>query len=993
MKKLFALLAVVLAVVSCQKDVDNLDVNMGGDVATISVALPADAITRAAADKTDSAWSGLQNEKEEEITVTLYIFDENGTPSVDPYTQTLGEDDLIANFEVRLVPDRNYRFVAWAGQVGAEDNFTINTPNYKDWNIALNDWTAMNESRDAFTGNLVVEDFNSAKTIPTLELTRPFAKLRVITTDMEWITNNNVNPTYAEVSYEVELPSSFNAYSQAINNEPKIKNKQHSVFEIKDYTQDADGKMTLFTDYILAPEAGSVVKFILNVYEDDSKNRKLITSTSFTTDIPVKRNNLTTIKGNILTDGNNINVEVKPEFGDEGYEWPSESAEKLAAAAMFGGVVTLTENVVLNQPLDVKSNMTINLGDNELKGVINVIEGAKLTVNNGKIVNVDKSTSGITSNGDLTLNDVTIESARHAVRIESGNVVINGGTYKVVPISTSTLYALNVGDDSTVANVTIKGGTFIGPKNTMADSGGALAVRSGSTVTIEGGDFSGGKTKTLSANQNATLTVKGGTFDQDPSNYVATGYKAIVKNGKYVVVAEEVDDVASTNEELTEALKDAQSGDTIYVATGEYTALTGVKDGLTIDATGAVFTGKSSVSGNGAKIIGATFRNNFNSDADNCLTGNLNNTTFENCVFEAYSSARYCYANGDIVFNNCKFGTPESWRGIHFDAGNGTVTFNNCDLYGFQAFGRALTKVTFNGCNFYNGRSTNVVNMYNVFEYNDCKFVADYHCDCADNGVVAAFNNCSYADNSDITKIVRFDKDKTTCTITFNGDTYVAEGLVQNNGTYRVLNAAGLSYFSDKSVADGTVIELIADIDFNGAEFKAIAAGYNKSLTFKGNNHTIKNVKLVTCSHNTVGAASLFFCYPGGTINVSDLVVEGATSEGAKYVGTILGYTQGNATLKNITVKDSEISGVKKIGGLVGFVEASTTSFIAENCHIVNTNVVATEKQAGTILGYNAKPATLKGCTVDALSTATAPAYCDGGVRCTDPAQAELTIE
>ena len=542
--KFFALLAVVLAVVSCQKDVDNLDVNMGGDVATISVALPADAITRAAADKTDSAWSGLQNEDGEKMTVTLYIFDENGIPSVEPYTQTLEENDLVANFEVRLVPDRNYRFVAWAGQVGAEDNFTINTPNYKDWNIALNDWAAMNESRDAFTGYLEVEKFNSAKTIPTLELTRPFAKLRVITTDMEWITNNNVNPTYAEVSYEVALPSSINAYSQTINDNEPFAKKLHNTFAIKDYTEDADGEMTLFTDYILAPMDGSVVKFILKVYEDDSKNRKLITSTSFTTDIPVKRNNLTTIKGDILTDGNNINVEVKPEFGDEGYEWPSESAEKLAAAAMFGGVVTLTENVVLNQPLDVKSNMTINLGVNELKGVINVIEGAKLTVNNGTIVNEDKSKSGITSNGDLTLNDVTIESARHAVRIESGNVVINGGEYKVNPISKSTLHALNVGDDNTVANVTIKGGTFIGPKNTMADSGGAVAVRSGSTVTIEGGDFSGGKNKTLSANQGATLTVKGGTFDQNPSNYVAAGYKAIAADGIYYVLPETIANAA-----------------------------------------------------------------------------------------------------------------------------------------------------------------------------------------------------------------------------------------------------------------------------------------------------------------------------------------------------------------------------------------------------------------------------------------------------------------
>ena len=224
--------------------------------------------------------------------------------------------------------------------------------------------------------------------------------------------------------------------------------------------------------------------------------------------------------------------------------------------------------------------------------------------------------------------------------------------------------------------------------------------------------------------------------------------------------------------------------------------------------------------------------------------------------------------------------------------------------------------------------------------------------------------------------------------------TEVAPGLMYNatGNTYRVSSAAGLAYFSNKTATDGTVINLIDDIDFDGAEFKAVAAGYSKSLTFNGNGHTISNVKLVTCSHNSVDAASLFYCYPGGAITVSDLIVDGAVSEGATYAGTILGYTQGNATLTDITVKNATISGVKKIGGLVGFVEASTSSFLAENCKVIDTTVEATEKQAGTIIGYNAKPATLKNCTVE-TSTATAPAYCDGGVRCTDPAQAELTVE
>ena len=222
----------------------------------------------------------------------------------------------------------------------------------------------------------------------------------------------------------------------------------------------------------------------------------------------------------------------------------------------------------------------------------------------------------------------------------------------------------------------------------------------------------------------------------------------------------------------------------------------------------------------------------------------------------------------------------------------------------------------------------------------------------------------------------------------------VSEGLYKDFlGAYHVVNAAGLAYFANKPVTDGTVINLDADIAFASAEFKAIAAGYNKSFTFNGNNHTISNIRIVECSHNSVGAASLFFCYPDGKIRVNDLVVDNAQLADATYAGVILGYTQGDALLKDITVKNSSVTADKKVGGLVGFIEASTTSFVAENCHVVNTTVVATQKQAGTIIGYNAKPATLVNCSADAQTTASSPQYCDNGIRCTDPAQAELIVK
>ncbi|MBQ5898458.1 MAG: FimB/Mfa2 family fimbrial subunit, partial [Alistipes sp.] len=289
MKKFFALLAVVLAVVSCQKDVDNLDVNMGGDVATISVVLPADAITRAAANETDSAWSGLQNVKDETLRVIFQVYDENGETNENlRQVKTLNEGELTANFNVRLVPDRQYTFVAWADQ--GEEYFDVT--DLKD--VKLLSWEAMDECRDAFTDTHTEKKFNSASNI-TLKLTRPFAKLRVITTDMEQLGHLNIAPAEAEVAYTVELPNAFNAFAgeACATTAPK----SFTTFDIAEYNQDAANTKTLFTDYILVP-ANNVVKFSLKTMQDGGREIK---TNNFNTDIPVECNNLTTIMGNVLT--------------------------------------------------------------------------------------------------------------------------------------------------------------------------------------------------------------------------------------------------------------------------------------------------------------------------------------------------------------------------------------------------------------------------------------------------------------------------------------------------------------------------------------------------------------------------------------------------------------------------------------------------------------------------------------------------------------------
>ena len=103
-------------------------------------------------------------------------------------------DGKSVAFDVRLVSGRDYQFVAWADYVESEADvdYHYNTADLK--NVTLNrTWVAMDETRDAFTATKKVT-YSSTATID-LTLTRPFAKLRVKTTDMKALNNIDIKPT------------------------------------------------------------------------------------------------------------------------------------------------------------------------------------------------------------------------------------------------------------------------------------------------------------------------------------------------------------------------------------------------------------------------------------------------------------------------------------------------------------------------------------------------------------------------------------------------------------------------------------------------------------------------------------------------------------------------------------------------------------------------------------------------------------------------------
>ena len=209
MKKFLALAALVLGMVSCQTEPEGFDVNVGGEQdVNITVSLPEG--TRAG--YRNSALGAFSNVDFTKYDVRFQCEVHYGNEKkVLPVQYGRGNDAVTtATFPVRLIANRNYKFVVWADLVeeGSTDDLHYITTNGLD-QIEIKDWKAMDETRDAYTCS-EKRMFTRANGIgETLTLTRPFAKLRVITTDM--LELMGVEPTKAKVEYTTQYRNSFDA--------------------------------------------------------------------------------------------------------------------------------------------------------------------------------------------------------------------------------------------------------------------------------------------------------------------------------------------------------------------------------------------------------------------------------------------------------------------------------------------------------------------------------------------------------------------------------------------------------------------------------------------------------------------------------------------------------------------------------------------------------------------------------------------------------------
>ena len=648
MKRFLALAALVLGLASCQTEPEGLDVNVGGAVdTTITVSIP-ETETRYG-ENSNSAGSVFTNGVLSADDVTMrYIFQvyyNNGDQIVESQAvpQVKYSDDKSVNFGVRLVPDRDYTFVVWADVVKkingewADLHYDTTNDAYNANKITLNNitvnedtWVAMDESRDAFTVTKVINNYTGTSEI-NLELKRPFAKLRVKTTDMKVLKDLQIKPKYAKVEYTSDLYNTFNAVDGTVSGTMRVSQTGYEIAAYSDNDSEGDEQsMILFTDYVFAPkDQDGTVRFDLTVYDEygiAEVNR--IKYNSFSTDIKTQRNYLTTISGNILTDGNKIEVKVEDAFAQP--EIVVEYVEVKNATDLQEAINEANENTVIVLGNDIVLGAGASLASTRATDVnyaLYLAEGKTATLDlNGKTLSTNlKSTDrhyyaienhgtltikdsgengaivsrGIFNYGTLTLESGMIDACDHnggyavqclanavftmnggtivasnengdaptegydatTIRIEAdGEAVINGGVINNLSNYTFAIdnYGIVVVNDGTITSIhstvssygtmTINGGSFTcnGLEGITAH---ALVVWNGSETTINGGTFdgkdnyngfnvdadkgaivniNGGKFLSVHSGSlygNGTINVMGGTFFDNPSARVVTGYK------------------------------------------------------------------------------------------------------------------------------------------------------------------------------------------------------------------------------------------------------------------------------------------------------------------------------------------------------------------------------------------------------------------------------------------------------------------------------------
>ena len=348
-----------MGLTSCsQEDMPDTPVREGMVDVVMSTSLPQALQSYAAS----SEESGLANLEGQDLQVRYIMEVYNKTTSTEPVVRKIcykplvsGGDYKTASFQTRLVAAQ-YNFVFWADIVkkvetkdldyGSISYEGLSTPFYANRyfisNIdensdilvhatssdtyaagSLQEISAANlgdnglahltgEMYDGYTANEVI-DLRSEPTGKSITLKRPFAKLRVITTDADVLKEQGIDPSTINMAllYGTTIPSTYNALTKASSG---IANLNALYKNNAIYDDETDPKVkTVGVMYCLIPASIDNMELSLGV-----KGSSIYDAISINVEnVPLVANKLTTIKGNLFARNPKITINIDDEFEDD----------------------------------------------------------------------------------------------------------------------------------------------------------------------------------------------------------------------------------------------------------------------------------------------------------------------------------------------------------------------------------------------------------------------------------------------------------------------------------------------------------------------------------------------------------------------------------------------------------------------------------------------------------------------------------------------------
>lgn len=201
------------------------------------------------------------------------------------------------------------------------------------------------EMYDAYSCTEAV-DLRTEPTTRSFTLKRPFAKLRLITTDADKLL---ATPDWSKSRVDItvsDIPTGFNALSGAsiAGTERGYWNGGIQALNSDLYSNENTSEKTISVFYLPVPANGQNLTFKMDI--KDASGNYLAQGVSFDVEnVPLVGNKLTTIKGNLLSKNATFNVTIDDEFEDDEtiIEYGKEASTVDALkAAMTGKNETIT---------------------------------------------------------------------------------------------------------------------------------------------------------------------------------------------------------------------------------------------------------------------------------------------------------------------------------------------------------------------------------------------------------------------------------------------------------------------------------------------------------------------------------------------------------------------------------------------------------------------------------------------------------------------------